>query len=146
MDRPERTRARKAVQSTSTFLAMGEVSYLPEVIHGALSGISIIAGDHLGVFVLPLAPVGLVFALKLGTGGSAQATGEFDGEGDSVFIVWAARVMFAHFGLGFDADFLFRISHLRAQNSLMASWGMLRRASQQANSRTAKQSSVTTRS
>src|SRR6516225_8723709 len=110
MARPERTRARKAAQSTSTFLVMGEVSYSPEVIHGALSGISIIAGDHLGVFVLPLAPVGLGFAFKFGTGGGAQAAGEFDSKGDGIGVVRAARIMPTHFGLGFDADFF--VTHL----------------------------------
>ena len=105
MARPERTRARKAAQSTSTFLVMGEVSYSPEVIHGALSGISIIAGDHLGVFVLPLAPVGLGFAFKFSASNGAESAGEFDCEGDGIGIVWGARVMFAHLGFGFDADF-----------------------------------------
>src|SRR6516162_5535080 len=105
MARPERTRARKAAQSTSTFLAMGEVSYSPEVIHGALSGISIIAGDHLAIFFLPLAPIGLGFAFKFSAGGGAQAAGEFDAEGDGIGVVRAARVMFAHFGFGFDPDF-----------------------------------------
>src|SRR6516162_1093860 len=110
MARPERTRARKAAQSTSTFLAMGEVSYSPEVIHGALSGISIIAGDHLGVFVLPFSPIGLGLAFKFSAGGGAKSAGEFDGEGDGIGVVRAARVMFAHFGFGFDADFF--VTHL----------------------------------
>src|SRR6516225_807582 len=81
MARPERTRARKAAQSTSTFLVMGEVSYSPEVIHGPLSGISIIAGDHLAIFVLPLAPVEFCFAFKFSASGGAKSACEFDGEG-----------------------------------------------------------------
>ena len=105
MARPERTRARKAAQSTSTFLAMGEVSYSPEVIHGTLSGIGIIAGDHVAIFFLPLAPVGLGFAFKFSASNGAESAGEFDCEGDGIGIVWGARVMFAHLGFGFDADF-----------------------------------------
>src|SRR6516164_733813 len=97
MARPERTRARKAAQSTSTFLVMGEVSYSPEVIHGPLSGISIIAGDHLAILVLSGAPVALVFAFKFSAGAGAKSAGEFDGEGDGIGVVRAARVMFAHF-------------------------------------------------
>ena len=65
----------------------------------------------------------MVFALKLGTGGSAQATGEFDGEGDSVFIVWAARVMFAHFGLGFDANLFVTHFPTAAGELLDGFWG-----------------------
>ena len=102
---------------------MGEVSYSPEVIHGALSGISIIAGDHLGVFFLPGAPVGLGFAFKFSAGGCAQAAGEFDGEGDSVFIVWAAWVMLTHFGLGFDADLFVTHFPTAAGELLDGFWG-----------------------
>src|SRR5215469_5772410 len=82
--RPERTRARKAAQSTSTFLVMGEVSYSPEVIHGALSGISLIAGDHLAIFFLPLAPIGLGFAFKFSASNGAESAGEFDSKGGGI--------------------------------------------------------------
>jgi len=123
MARPERTRARKAAQSTSTFLVMGEVSYSPEVIHGPLSGISIIAGDHLAIFVLPLAPVEFCFAFKFSASGGAKSACEFDGEGNGIGVVRAARVMVAYLGVGFDADLLVTHFPTAAGELLDGFWG-----------------------